>query len=278
MTMPSAETAMGRKKILVVDDEQSILLGMKRYFRSRGYEVDCASEKAEAMALLASASYACVIADLCLTEGQGTDGLDIVAHAGVRQPQTPVVVLTAYGCPAAEAEAARLGAGAFLSKPQSMERLAEVVGGLLESEPGDPGAPRVVERSPKAEGNKAARKMKILVVDDSKTALFVQSMILKKGHYELVTADDGEEAVRKALAELPDLILMDVVMPKMTGFEACRELRKREATKAIPIILVTTRGEATNVEQGFESGCTDYVTKPIDGLVLLSKVRDCLSN
>ncbi len=119
-------------------------------------------------------------------------------------------------------------------------------------------------------------RKKILVVDDSKTALFMESMILKKGHYDLVTADDGEEAVQKAVHEQPDLILMDVVMPRMTGFEACRELRKREATKAIPIILVTTRGEGSNVETGYQSGCTDYVTKPIDGLVLLSKVRDYL--
>ncbi len=119
-------------------------------------------------------------------------------------------------------------------------------------------------------------RKKILVVDDSKTALFMESMILKKAHYQLITADDGEEAVQKAVAERPDLILMDVVMPKMTGFEACREIKKREATKAIPIILVTTRGEAANVETGFESGCSDYVTKPIDGLALLSKVRDYL--
>jgi CheY-like chemotaxis protein len=117
---------------------------------------------------------------------------------------------------------------------------------------------------------------KILVVDDSKTALFMEMMILKKGHYDLVTADNGEEAVQKAVAEIPDLILMDVVMPKMTGFEACRELRKREATRAIPIIMITTRGEAANVEAGFESGCIDYLTKPIDSLALLSKVRDCL--
>ena len=115
---------------------------------------------------------------------------------------------------------------------------------------------------------------KILVVDDSKTALFMESMILKQGRYQLITADNGEEAVRKAAAELHDLILMDVVMPKMTGFEACREIRKRPATSAIPVIMVTTRGEATNVEAGFASGCTDYVTKPIDGLVLLSKIRD----
>jgi len=121
-------------------------------------------------------------------------------------------------------------------------------------------------------------RKKILVVDDSKTALLMESMILKKGHYDLLTAADGVEAVQKAVAELPDLILMDVVMPRMTGFEALRELREREATKAIPIIMVTTRGEASNVETGFASGCTDYVTKPIDGLELLSKVRDYIGD
>lgn len=117
-------------------------------------------------------------------------------------------------------------------------------------------------------------RRKILVVDDSRTALLMETMILKKGHYQLVTAEDGEEALKKADSERPDLILMDVVMPKMSGLEACRELRRREATQSIPIIMVTTRGESQNVEKGFESGCTDYVTKPIDGLVLLSKIRD----
>jgi CheY-like chemotaxis protein len=117
-------------------------------------------------------------------------------------------------------------------------------------------------------------RRKILVVDDSRTALLMETMILKKGHYDLVTAENGEEALQKAVSERPDLILMDVVMPKMSGLEACQELRRREATQAIPIIMVTTRGESENVEKGFESGCTDYVTKPIDGLVLLSKIRD----
>jgi len=117
---------------------------------------------------------------------------------------------------------------------------------------------------------------KILVVDDSKTALLVESMILKKGPYELVTASDGAEAVEKAITERPDLILMDVLMPRMGGFEACRALRQREDTQAIPIILVTTRGEAVNVETGFVSGCSDYVTKPINAVELLAKVRDHL--
>lgn len=118
------------------------------------------------------------------------------------------------------------------------------------------------------------RKKKILVVDDSRTALFMETMILKQGPYELITAGDGQEAVDKALLESPDLILMDVVMPRKTGFDACRELKGHNATRHIPIILVTTRGEGENVEQGFTSGCNDYVTKPINSQELLSKIRD----
>jgi CheY-like chemotaxis protein len=117
-------------------------------------------------------------------------------------------------------------------------------------------------------------KKKILVVDDSKTALFMVLTILRKERYELVTAGDGQQALDVAGVERPDLILMDVVMPNKTGFEACRELKQRDDTKAIPVILVTTRGEGENVEAGFESGCNDYVTKPINALELLAKVRD----
>ena len=116
-------------------------------------------------------------------------------------------------------------------------------------------------------------KKKILVVDDSKTALFIESTILRGGPYELVTAADGEEAVQKALAVRPDLVLMDVMMPKMDGFEACRALRRLPETHDIPVIMVTTRGEESNMETGFAAGCTDYVTKPINASELLSKIR-----
>ncbi len=117
-------------------------------------------------------------------------------------------------------------------------------------------------------------KKKVLVVDDSPTALFMVTTILKREPYDLVQAHDGQQAVEVAVLERPDLILMDVVMPRKTGFEACRELKQREDTKSIPVILVTTRGEGENVEAGFESGCNDYVTKPINAQELLAKVRD----
>ena len=119
-------------------------------------------------------------------------------------------------------------------------------------------------------------KKKILLVDDSSTALMIEQMLLGSATYDLVTARDGREAVAKAASELPDLILMDVVMPHMTGIEACAAIRKQESTSTIPIILVTTRGENENVEKGFASGCNDYVTKPINGLELLTKLKNQL--
>jgi CheY-like chemotaxis protein len=118
-------------------------------------------------------------------------------------------------------------------------------------------------------------RKKILLVDDSTTILMMEKMILNKGPYTLVTASNGEEAVAKVTSEQPDLVLMDVVMPRMDGVEACRRIRAL-STPSLPIIMVTTRGEEHNVELAYAAGCTDYVTKPIDGPVLLSKLRSYL--
>ena len=120
------------------------------------------------------------------------------------------------------------------------------------------------------------KRKKILLVDDSNTILMMEKFILRNDPYELITAANGEEAVRKAAEHQPDLILLDVIMPKMGGFEACRLIRENELTRSIPVIMVTTRGEAANVETGWANGCTDYVTKPINAVELLAKVRSIL--
>jgi CheY-like chemotaxis protein len=116
----------------------------------------------------------------------------------------------------------------------------------------------------------------ILLVDDSNTALMMEQMILKSGGYQIITARDGAEAVSAALEHHPDLILLDLVMPRMDGFEVCRRLRADDSTRETPIILVTTRGDEANVAKGFAHGCNDFVTKPVNGLELLTKVRSAL--
>jgi len=124
---------------------------------------------------------------------------------------------------------------------------------------------------PESKANK-----RILLVDDSETVLMLERMILKGGNYELVTARDGKEGVEKALRFKPDLILMDVIMPQMNGFEAIHKLRQRDETRSIPILIVTTKGEEEGMETGYVSGCNEYITKPIDSLELLTKIRSFL--
>ena len=112
------------------------------------------------------------------------------------------------------------------------------------------------------------------MVDDSCTARLVNRMIFsQKTNYVLVSAVDGKEAVERAKHEKPDLILMDIVMPRMTGLEACRVLKKDTETKQIPVILLTTRGEEQYVQEGYASGCSDYLTKPVNDAELLDLLK-----
>ncbi len=120
-----------------------------------------------------------------------------------------------------------------------------------------------------------ARK-KILLVDDSSTARLLARMVLQESSYEVITARDGVEGVEKAKLERPDLILLDVMMPNMDGIEACKRLRDEPTTAAIPIIMVTTRGEEGIAEASYAYGCNEFVTKPVDPAELLAKVRNCL--
>jgi DNA-binding response OmpR family regulator len=133
----------------------------------------------------------------------------------------------------------------------------------------------IVDR-PRQEKRAMPERKKILVVDDSKTAQMMTALIVRKADFEVSTASDGEEGLQKALSERPDIILMDVMMPKMDGFEACRRLHDHEETKTIPVIMVTTRGEVDNIEVGYSAGCVDYVTKPVNSVELLAKLRNHL--
>ena len=119
-------------------------------------------------------------------------------------------------------------------------------------------------------------KKKVLLVDDSNTVLLMEKMILSKEAFEVIVAHDGLEGIETAKREQPDVILLDVIMPRLDGLSACAILRSDAATAHIPIIMVTTRGEESNIEAAFRNGCTDYVTKPINGLELLTKLHNIL--
>jgi len=102
---------------------------------------------------------------------------------------------------------------------------------------------------------------KILVVDDSPTERHLLTELLTKHGYQVITAESGEESIEKAKTELPDLVLMDVVMPGLNGFQATRTLTRDEATKHIPVIVCTSKGQETDKIWGLRQGAQDYLVK-----------------
>lgn len=117
---------------------------------------------------------------------------------------------------------------------------------------------------------------KILVVDDEQDILELVRHSLNKEGYEVHIAANGQQAIDKAKQVIPDLILMDVMMPVMDGMEACRQLKEDPATSHISIIFLTARSEEFAELAGFEAGADDYVSKPIRSRVLLSRIKAIL--
>lgn len=114
---------------------------------------------------------------------------------------------------------------------------------------------------------------RILVVDDSPTERFFLSELLVKNGYLVSMAESGEEAVVQAKLTMPDLIVMDVVMPGMNGFQATRMIAKEDGTKDIPVIICTTKGQETDKVWGMRQGAKAYLVKPIKPEDLLSKIK-----
>ena len=116
----------------------------------------------------------------------------------------------------------------------------------------------------------------ILIADDSETNRDILARRLEAHGYDLIMAVDGEEALACAREKLPDLILLDIMMPKMDGLAVCRHLKTDKTLPFIPIILVTARADSKDIVMGLEMGADEYLTKPVDQSALVARVRSIL--
>lgn len=117
---------------------------------------------------------------------------------------------------------------------------------------------------------------RILVVDDSPTEMFRFKEILSKNGYEVLEATNGADGVTLAQAEQPDLVLMDVVMPGVNGFQATRQIARADVTKHIPVVIVSTKDQDTDRIWGKRQGAVDYLIKPVDESRLLDVIQQYL--
>ena len=119
---------------------------------------------------------------------------------------------------------------------------------------------------------------RVLIIDDSPTDVHIYSALLKRNGFEVDSAANAEEGIAKARAEHPDLILMDVIMPGMNGFQATRTLSRDPDTSDIPVIIISTKNMETDRVWGLRQGAKDYVTKPVKDSLLLEKIKIALNN
>jgi len=119
-------------------------------------------------------------------------------------------------------------------------------------------------------------KGKILVVDDEIYIVHILDFSLGMEGYEVITALDGEQAIEKAHAEKPDLIVLDIMMPKLDGYETCKALKGDPTTRDIPVILLSAKGRNVDQKTGFEVGADDYITKPFSPRKLVERINAIL--
>jgi len=117
----------------------------------------------------------------------------------------------------------------------------------------------------------------VMIVDDSPTEVHVMRTALEKQGFETVAAADGSECLKLAREMRPDLILMDVVMPGVNGFQATRTLARDPATKAIPVVMISTKSQQTDKIWGLRQGAVDFLVKPVSAAALVAKAREVLS-
>lgn len=116
----------------------------------------------------------------------------------------------------------------------------------------------------------------VLIIDDSPTESYAYEMMLKKNGYEVITAENGADGVAMAKQKLPDVILMDIVMPGLNGFQATRQLTKASETSHIPVIMISTKDQETDRVWGQRQGASNYLVKPVAQNALMAAIGDVL--
>lgn len=119
---------------------------------------------------------------------------------------------------------------------------------------------------------------RVLIVDDSEAHLYSLAKIVEGQGHDTITASGGEEGIKAAIDQHPDLILMDVVMPDLNGFQATRRIAKNDATADIPVIFVTTKDQETDRIWGMRQGAAAYLTKPVDKAELVAAINKALGD
>jgi CheY-like chemotaxis protein len=240
--------------VLVVDDDEATREMVSRHLRRAGYSTVEARDCEEALLRARVISPGLVILDLLMP---GVDGFEVLRTMRSEGMRTPVVVLTGKDLAAEEERILRDGLARVVQKGgMALDNVVREAKQMLM-------ARRVVE---------SGRLPRILYIEDSPQNRDIVRRYLAE-EYEIIEAEDGEHGVERVLRDSPDLVLMDLSLPRLDGWEATRRLKANASVKHIPVIAVTAHASREDQTRAMQAGCCDYVTKPIDREVLMSAIK-----
>ena len=230
---------MSQTKILIAAYSSAFGYALSGMLSHQNHEPTLVMRGTEALSYLREGSF-----DLCLVQDRLPDlsGLDLCEQffQGTSLKTIPIMVFSHQA--EMEQAAREKGASGFVKLPCRPEKLYELVNPWM------------------------GRKKTILLVDDSRVIHTIVEDVLQDEDVDLLHAFDGEEGLQKALEVVPDLIISDIDMPRMDGFEFCQRVKETAATEHIPVIMHSTRGSGIDIDRGFDAGANDYLTKPLRGL------------
>lgn len=254
-------------RILVVDDNPGTAATLARAIArlSPNLEVISATDGETALQRVGYEPVDLVITDMMMP---GMNGLELIETLRKRAEINPIhtILITAYDVPGLKESARRVKVDEVLIKPVPPERICQIVrSALAQTQPA-----QATDGHPP----EARQKFKLLAADDNPSNLTLLARYLQHEEYDIVTASNGHETLEKLRAQQPDLLLLDVNMPEMDGFQVLEEIRSDPATAHIPVIIVTAaRLDPVDMQYALNLGADDYVMKPFDRRELLARIR-----
>ncbi len=264
MNQPTHPTSV---RVLIVDDHPTTAHTLARAVAQLGPKVDVISATSgrEALDRVEGRAADILITDMIMPEMNGLELVEKLQHHPGGRP-AHIILITAYDVPGLKETARRAKVDEIIVKPVRPERICQIVESLLG---------KWSSLTPASKEQPAATKpFKILIADDRPDNVTLLSRYIEHEGYEYITAADGEETLAQAREHLPDLVLLDINMPKKDGFAVLQEARTDPALHHIPVIILTAaRIDPSDIQSGFHLGADDYVLKPFDRRELMARIR-----